>query len=63
MAERGTYFDPNIGLVLQNYAANKSRFLGIGNFTEEGFSFMCRRKHFSFTYLCRVLRKISFCFI
>jgi imidazolonepropionase-like amidohydrolase len=40
MAERGTYFDPNIGLVLQNYAANKSRFLGIGNFTEEGFSFM-----------------------
>ena len=28
MAERGTYFDPNVGLVLQNYLENKSRFLG-----------------------------------
>jgi imidazolonepropionase-like amidohydrolase len=40
MASRGTYFDPNIGLVLQNYIENKSRFLGIGNYTEEGFAFM-----------------------
>ena len=40
MAERGTYFDPNIGLVLQNYLQNKARFLGIGNYTEEGFASM-----------------------
>jgi imidazolonepropionase-like amidohydrolase len=40
MASRGTYFDPNIGLVLQNYIENKSRFLGIGNYNEEGFAFM-----------------------
>jgi imidazolonepropionase-like amidohydrolase len=40
MAERGTFFEPNIGLVLQNYLENKSRFLGIGNYTEEGFKFM-----------------------
>jgi imidazolonepropionase-like amidohydrolase len=40
LAQRGTYFDPNIGLVLQNYAANRARFLGIGNFTEAGFGFM-----------------------
>jgi imidazolonepropionase-like amidohydrolase len=40
MAERGTYFDPNIGVVLQNYLANKARFLGVGNYTEEGFAFM-----------------------
>ena len=40
MAERGTYFDPNVGLVLQNYLENKSRFLGIGNYTEEGFASM-----------------------
>ena len=40
MAERGVYFDPNIGLVLQNYIENKKRFLGIGNYTEEGFAFM-----------------------
>lgn len=40
MAERGTYFDPNVGLVLQNYLENKSRFLGIGNYNEEGFAYM-----------------------
>ncbi len=40
MAERGVYFDPNIGLVLQNYLRNKSKFLGIGNYTDEGFAYM-----------------------
>src|SRR5262252_121755 len=40
MAERGVYFDPNVGLVIQNYLRNKSRFLGIGNYTEEGFAYM-----------------------
>ena len=40
MAERGTYYDPNIGLVLQNYLENKSKFLGSGNYNEEGFAFM-----------------------
>lgn len=40
MAEKGVYFDPNIGLVLQNCVENKPRFLGIGNYTEEGFAFM-----------------------
>ena len=40
MAERGTFFDPNVGLVLQNYLENKRRFLGIGNYTEEGFAAM-----------------------
>jgi imidazolonepropionase-like amidohydrolase len=42
MAERGTFFEPNIGLVSQNYIAHKSQFLGIGNYTEEGFAFMER---------------------
>jgi imidazolonepropionase-like amidohydrolase len=40
MAERGTYFDPNVGVVLQNYLQNRERFLGIGNYTEEGFAAM-----------------------
>jgi imidazolonepropionase-like amidohydrolase len=40
MADRGVYFDPNIGLVLQNYLRNKPKFLGIGNYTEEGFAAM-----------------------
>jgi imidazolonepropionase-like amidohydrolase len=40
MAERGTYYDPNIGLVLQNYLENKSAFYGSGNYNDEGFAFM-----------------------
>ncbi len=35
LAANGTYFDPNIGLVMQNYLVNKSKFLGIGSYTEE----------------------------
>jgi imidazolonepropionase-like amidohydrolase len=37
MARQGTYFEPNTGLVIQNYLENKQRYLGIGNYTEEGF--------------------------
>jgi imidazolonepropionase-like amidohydrolase len=40
MADHGVYFDPNIGLVLQNYIENKAHFLGIGNYNDEGFAFM-----------------------
>jgi imidazolonepropionase-like amidohydrolase len=40
LAERGVWFDPNIGLVTQNYLENKHRFLGIGNYNEEGFAAM-----------------------
>ncbi len=40
MAERGTYFDPQVGLVFHNYLDNKPRYLGSGNFTEEGFAAM-----------------------
>ena len=39
MQEHGTYFEPNIGLVSQNYLENKSRYFGIGNFNDEGFAF------------------------
>jgi imidazolonepropionase-like amidohydrolase len=42
MAQKGTFFDPNVGLVLQNYLKNKDRFLGIGNFDEAGFGYMER---------------------
>ncbi len=40
MVEKGTYFEPNIGLVTQNYIENKARYLGIGNYDEAGFRFM-----------------------
>jgi len=39
MADHGTYFDPNF-LVLHNYLENKPKFLGIGNYNEEGFAYM-----------------------
>ncbi len=40
MAERGTYLDPHLGLIYANYFDNKERFLGRGNYTEEGFALM-----------------------
>jgi imidazolonepropionase-like amidohydrolase len=40
MAERGVYFDPNIGLVLQNYLEHKAQYMGIGNYNDEGFAAM-----------------------
>src|SRR5262249_8447869 len=40
MAQKGVYFDPNVGVVLQNYLTNKVHFLGIGNYNEEGFAHM-----------------------
>jgi imidazolonepropionase-like amidohydrolase len=42
MAQHGTLFEPNIGLVSQNYIENKPRYLGIGNYDEAGFGYMER---------------------
>src|SRR5438876_3382023 len=39
MARRGVYFEPNIGLVSQNYLENRSKYYGIGNFDDAGFAF------------------------
>jgi imidazolonepropionase-like amidohydrolase len=39
MADRNVYFEPEL-LVIPNYLENKPKFLGIGNYTEEGFAFM-----------------------
>jgi imidazolonepropionase-like amidohydrolase len=39
IADHGVYFDPNF-LVWHNYLENKPKFLGIGNYTEEGFAYM-----------------------
>jgi imidazolonepropionase-like amidohydrolase len=40
MRDGNVFFDPNIGLVLQNYIENKNRFMGSGNFNEAGFAYM-----------------------
>ena len=42
MAERGVYFDPNVGVVMQNYMSNRSRFLGVAGYTEESFASMAQ---------------------
>jgi len=40
MKDANIYFDPNIGLVLQNYLENKAKYMGSGNYNDEGFAFM-----------------------
>jgi len=40
LAQQGTYFDPQAGLVIQNYLDNKPHYLGIGNYTEAAFDIM-----------------------
>jgi imidazolonepropionase-like amidohydrolase len=42
IADKGVFFDPNTYLVFQNYFDNKKRYLGTGNYTEEGFRHMER---------------------
>ena len=40
MAEKGTYFDPQAGLVIENYLLNKDKYLGTSGYTAEGFAAM-----------------------
>jgi imidazolonepropionase-like amidohydrolase len=40
MAKAGTFFDPNNGILFHNYFEHKARFLGIGNWNEEGYAHM-----------------------
>jgi imidazolonepropionase-like amidohydrolase len=40
LAEQGTFYDPNIHLIFQNYFDNEARYLGIGGYTAEGFEQM-----------------------
>lgn len=42
VAKAGVYFSPQLGLVTQNYLENKAHYLGIGNYTEEGFAIMAK---------------------
>ena len=40
MAEHGTWFDPQCGLVFHNYLDNRPKYEGIGNYNDEGFQAM-----------------------
>ncbi|MGH7501751.1 MAG: PQQ-binding-like beta-propeller repeat protein, partial [Longimicrobiales bacterium] len=57
MAERGMFYDPNIGLVLQNYLDNRQKFLGVGNYTDEGFAHMERAVPFALDVFKRAIQR------
>lgn len=40
MAQKGTYFDPQVGLVIQNYIAHQKQFFGSGDYDAAGFARM-----------------------
>src|SRR6184192_1291228 len=42
MAAKGTYLDPQAGLVIENYLLNKEKYLGTPGYTAEGFAAMER---------------------
>jgi imidazolonepropionase-like amidohydrolase len=44
MAKAGTFFDPNNGILFTNYFEHKARYLGISNWTEEGYAHMERAR-------------------
>lgn len=42
MADRGTWFQPQCGLIFTNYLDNRAKYEGIGNYNAEGFAVMER---------------------
>src|SRR5690349_5979622 len=40
MAQKGTYLDPQAGLVIENYLLNRDRYIGTPGYTAEGFAAM-----------------------
>jgi imidazolonepropionase-like amidohydrolase len=40
MAEKGTYLDPQCGLIIENYMQNRDRYIGTPGYTAEGFAAM-----------------------
>ena len=52
-ARMGTFISPQVGLVVQNYIANKARYLGVGNYTEAGMQTMDKDLPLDFE-ICRI---------
>jgi imidazolonepropionase-like amidohydrolase len=40
MADRGVYFDPHVGVLMQNYLRNRQKFLGAPGYGEDSFAWM-----------------------
>jgi imidazolonepropionase-like amidohydrolase len=47
-AAAGAFISPQVGLVVPNYLENKARYLGVGNYTEEGMATMARDLAYDF---------------
>ena len=56
MAERAVYLDPNVDLVFRNYFENAAHFVGIGNYTDEGFVQMRRAQPLALEMFRQALR-------
>jgi len=52
-AAAGAFISPQVGLVVQNYLANKARYIGVGNYTEAGMATMERDLPLDFA-ICRI---------
>ena len=52
-ARSGIFISPQVGLVVQNYIANKARYLGVGNYTEQGMATMLKDLPLDFE-VCRM---------
>lgn len=55
-AEHGTFLGFHLGLLWDNYAANRERFIGIGNYTPEGFSRMSQARRIGMRRFRETLR-------
>jgi imidazolonepropionase-like amidohydrolase len=51
--DAGMFISPQVGIVVQNYLENKDRYLGVGNYTEEGMQIMERDMPLDFE-ICRM---------
>jgi imidazolonepropionase-like amidohydrolase len=56
MAQHGTYYDPNVGLVLQNYDLNKDKYIGVGGYTATSIANMVNEEGSTFESFRRSLK-------
>ena len=56
LAEQGTFLGFHVGLLWDNYAVNRERFIGIGNYTPEGFARMSQARRIGLRTFREVLR-------
>lgn len=53
LAAHGTFLDPHLGLLYDNYEKHRERFFGIGNYTAEGYARMAEARRIGLTTFSR----------